>query len=60
VLIARGAKLLDYDLARDLPSDATLLAGLIGPSGRLRAPAILVGKTLVVGFHRGAYRELFG
>lgn len=60
MLIAKGTKLLDYDLAKDRPSDEELLAGIIGPSGNLRAPTILVGKTLLVGFHEGAYAEVFG
>lgn len=60
VLIARGTKLLDYDVKKDRPSDEELVAGLIGPSGNLRAPTVLVGKTLIVGFHRGAYEEVFG
>ena len=31
---------------------------VIGPSGKLRAPAIRKGKTLVVGFHPEAYGEV--
>ncbi|MEZ4452044.1 MAG: ArsC family (seleno)protein [Nannocystaceae bacterium] len=31
-------------------SDDELLANILGPSGKLRAPAIRVGDTLVVGF----------
>jgi len=58
VLIAKGKKLLDYDLRKESPSDDELLAGLIGPSGNLRAPTLLVGKTLLVGFHEGAYEEV--
>jgi hypothetical protein len=60
VLIAKGSKLLEVDMAKDRPSDEVLLAGLIGPSGNLRAPTVLVGKTLLVGFHEGAYEEVFG
>ena len=33
------------------------LAVLLGPTGNLRAPAAVVGKTLVVGFNEEVYRE---
>jgi hypothetical protein len=49
-----------YDLRADRPSDDELLAALIGPSGNLRAPAFRIGRTLVVGFHPGAYAEAIG
>ena len=37
-----------------------LVKGIIGPSGNLRAPTIVVGKTMLVGFHPEAYEEVFG
>ena len=60
VLIAKGKKLLDYDMKRAAPEDDELTKGLIGPSGNLRAPTFVVGNTLMVGFHPEAYEELFG
>jgi len=42
------------------PDEKTLLAHLLGPTGNLRAPAMLKGNTLLVGFHADAYRELLG
>jgi len=33
---------------------------VLGPSGNLRAPTLLVGDTVVVGFHEDVYTELFG
>ena len=42
-------------MKKDPPDDATLLAHLIGPTGNLRAPAILKGKTLLIGFNEEAY-----
>lgn len=38
------------------PSDADLLAVILGPTGNLRAPTLRVGKTLVVGFSEDAYK----
>ena len=40
------------------PDDQTLIAHLLGPTGNLRAPAALVGKTLYVGFNETAYGGL--
>jgi arsenate reductase-like glutaredoxin family protein len=39
-------------------SDAELLAVLLGPTGMLRAPTAVVGKTLLVGFNAEAYAEV--
>ena len=60
MLVARGKKLLDFDMKSDRPSDEELLKGAIGPSGNLRAPTIVVGKTVLVGYHEEAYDQVFG
>ncbi len=58
MLVAKGKKLLRFDTAT---ADADALAGVIlGRSGTLRAPAIRVGDTFLVGFHAEAYEEIFG
>jgi len=44
-------------MRKDPPDDAMLLHHLLGPSGNLRAPTALKGKTLIVGFSDEAYRE---
>lgn len=41
-------------------SDEELLAVLLGPTGNLRAPTAVVGKTLLVGFNPDAYAEVLG
>jgi arsenate reductase-like glutaredoxin family protein len=56
VIAARGKKVVTLEM-KDRPDDETLLAVLLGPSGNLRAPAALVGRTLVVGFNEEVYRE---
>ena len=58
VVAARGKKLVTFDLAKDNPDDETLLGVLLGPSGNLRAPAAIVGRTLVVGFAPDVYRDV--
>lgn len=60
VVAARGKKVVRFDLKKDTPDDAALLGVLLGPTGNLRAPAAVVGKTLVVGFDADTYRELLG
>lgn len=58
VVVAKGKKVVRLDAQS---TDADELAGVIlGRSGTLRAPAIRVGKTFLVGFHADAYAEIFG
>lgn len=59
LVAARGAKITTLDLAKDAPSDETLLALLIGNTGNLRAPTFKVGTTLLVGFNPDAYDAVF-
>jgi hypothetical protein len=56
VVAAAGKKvfrLVPKDIARD-----ELLAKVIGPSGKLRAPTLRIGRTYYVGFHPQVYGEL--
>ena len=50
--VAKGRKILTFDLKTDRPSDDELLGMLLGRSGKLRAPALRTGDTLVVGFNQ--------
>jgi arsenate reductase-like glutaredoxin family protein len=47
----------EADLKKDPPDDEALAALLLGPTGNLKAPTILVGKTLIVGFNPTAYER---
>ena len=60
VVAARGKKVVTISVKDDRPDDETLLTHLIGPSGNLRAPAAVVGRTLVVGFNEDVYRRELG
>lgn len=60
MVAAKGKKIESFDLGKGRPDDDTLIAHLIGPTGNLRAPTMLVGKTLVVGFNEEAYRDVLG
>ncbi len=55
IVIARGKKVVSYDMITDRPGREVLLKGLLGPGGKLRAPTIRVGTTLIVGFSETAY-----
>ena len=60
VIVAKGKKVVAFDMTKDAPDDGTLAAHMLGPTGNLRAPTARVGKTLVVGFNEQAYREVLG
>ena len=51
VFVARGKKVVHFDMREAPPGDAELKKHLIGPSGNLRAPAARVGDRLFVGFN---------
>ncbi len=57
VAIRRG-NVVRVSLGKDRPSDAELLALVLGPTGKLRAPTLKVGRTLVVGFDRATYAKV--
>ena len=50
LVVAKGKQTIDLAVTRTTPTDDDLRALIIGPSGNLRAPAMRVGKTLIVGF----------
>lgn len=54
VLVARGRKVVELRPASARPDD------LKGPTGNFRAPLLLIGDTLLVGFHRETLAELVG
>ena len=58
--MAKGKKVLVFDMKKDPPAPAELAKAVLGPSGNLRAPTAKVGKTFVVGFNDEAYTSVFG
>ena len=58
VIVARGKKLVRFRWA-DGATDDDVAAVILGRSGTLRAPALRVAGTFIVGFHAEAYAELF-
>ena len=59
VIVAKGKKVESFSMTRGTLDTDALLSAMLGPTGNLRAPAILKGKTLYVGFHEGTYSESF-
>lgn len=53
----KGKAVVRVDLKRDKPGLPELAKLMIGPTGKLRAPAIRKGKTLIIGYHDETYRE---
>lgn len=51
LFVARGKKVVHFDMASDAPDDAELKKLMIGPSGNLRAPTARAGNRLFVGFN---------
>ncbi len=60
ILVAKGKKVLSFDMKKDPPAAADLAKVALGPTGNLRAPAARTGKTWVIGFNGEAYGEVFG
>jgi arsenate reductase-like glutaredoxin family protein len=60
LVAAKGKSVVEFDLKKGRPDDDALLAHLLGPTGNLRAPAMRVGKTFVVGFSPEVYAKVLG
>jgi hypothetical protein len=58
LLVAKGRKLLDLKLAELQPAELERL--VIGPSGKLRAPTLLRGRKVMVGYHADGMAEFLG
>lgn len=59
VVTCRGKKVVEFDRKTSAVEEELLKAAL-GPTGNLRAPTVVRGKTVIVGFHPDAYEAMFG
>jgi hypothetical protein len=59
VIVAKGKKVITFDLKATDTSDPDFRKAVIGPSGNLRAPTIRTGKTMLVGFSEDAFGDRF-
>ncbi|MGQ0636182.1 MAG: ArsC family (seleno)protein [Planctomycetaceae bacterium] len=61
LFVAKGKKVVQFDLGKDAPGDAELKKLVIGPSGNLRAPTLRVGDRMFIGFNAEQIQpSLFG
>ena len=58
VRVAKGKKHIEFNLGSH--DEEALVKAMLGPSGTLRAPAMRVGQTFIVGYHPEIYEEVFG
>jgi arsenate reductase-like glutaredoxin family protein len=58
--VAKGKRVVHVDLRKGKPDKSALLELLLGPTGNLRAPTLRKGRTLLVGFDDGTYRQVLG
>ena len=59
IMVAKGKKLVVFDMKKDPPTGETLLAAMLGPTGNLRAPTIQKGTILLIGFNEEMYKKVF-
>ena len=53
----KGRKVDVFDLKQDKPAEKELLAVMLGSTGNLRAPTVVCGKTVLVGFNQDSLRR---
>jgi len=58
LVVAKGKKISEFEIGSRIPSET--VAAMLGPTGNLRAPTAIVGKTVLVGFNDEAYGDAFG
>jgi len=56
----KGKKVSDFDMKKDKPNKDELLSLMLGATGNLRAPTIVRGKTVLVGFNQEVFDEILG
>jgi arsenate reductase-like glutaredoxin family protein len=59
LVAARGTRITELSL-KPGPPEADILALMLGPTGNLRAPTLVVGDTVYVGFPREGFPDLAG
>ena len=52
--------MVEVDLRKTELTEDEILKLVLGPTGNLRAPTLLVGKNMVVGFNEEMYEGIFG
>ena len=58
LVVAKGKKVSEFEIGSRIPGET--VEAMLGPTGNLRAPTAIVGKTVLVGFNDEAYGEALG
>jgi arsenate reductase-like glutaredoxin family protein len=58
VIVAKGKQVERFKPGKD--KEDVIVAAMLGPTGNLRAPTIVSGKTVMVGFNAELYAEYWG
>ena len=58
IYVAKGHKVVDFALTDDALDESELLKLLLGRSGKLRAPAIRVDRSLLVGYNQEMFTSV--
>ncbi len=58
VIVAKGKNVQEFEPGGKATKD--VVQALLGPTGNLRAPTLVAGKTVLVGFNDDAYEGAFG
>ena len=58
LIAAKGKKVTEVDLRKESPTDEEIAKLMLGPTGNLRAPTLVVGKTVLVGFEEATYTDV--
>ena len=59
IVVSKGKKVIVFEPTKAGFDREAFLAAALGPTGNLRAPTILRGKTMFVGFNQDAYATAF-
>ena len=55
VMVFKGKKISDLKCSKN--PDKALIEAMLGPTGNLRAPTIVFGKTVLVGFNEEEFKK---
>lgn len=58
MIVAKGKNVAEFKTGGK--ASAECIDAMLGPTGNLRAPTLIAGKTVVVGFDDASYRSVFG
>ena len=56
VIVAKGKNVAEFRTAGKAPEDC--IDAMLGPTGNLRAPTLVSGRTVLVGFDEASYKSV--